>query len=177
MKRHESLQDLSRDHYYALVQSQQVRKAIEGAEDALSPDKAAKELLAFYEREGLHHFDEEEQVLLPILGRHVNLDEDPMAQRLLTDHEWLRRAFAELRRRLDADEDYDDLLADLGARLHDHARFEEDELFPRMQRELGTADLGQIHEASREFRLRTRGETAIGPARHAKKDSAAQPSS
>lgn len=176
MKRHESLQDLSRDHYYALVQAQQVRKAIAGDKDAPSPEEAAKDLVRFYEAEGLHHFDEEEQVLLPILGRHVNLGEDPMAQRLLEDHEWLRGAFRGLRHKLDAGDDYEDLLANLGRRLHDHARFEEDELFPRVERELGTADLGQIHEASREFRLRTRGEAAIGPARHDKKR-AAQPSS
>lgn len=176
MKRHESLQDLSRDHYYALVQAQQVRNAVAGEDGALSPEQAAEDLVRFYQEEGRHHFDEEEQVLLPILGRHVNLDDDPMAQRLLTDHEWLRGAFAELGRKLDAGDDYEDVLADLGARLHDHARFEEDELFPRLQRDLGTADLGQVHEASREYRLRTRGEASVGPARHAKKEKPSQPS-
>lgn len=176
MKRHEALQDLSRDHYFALVQSQQVRKAIAKDKGAMSVKEAAKDLVRFYDKEGRHHFDEEEQVLLPILGRHVNLDDDPMAQHLLEDHEWLRDAFRRLSDQIEAGEKYEPLLEEVGARLGEHARFEEDKLFPRLQRELDTAELGQVHEASQEYRRRTRGDVAVGPNRHAKKESAAKAS-
>ncbi|MHC4393412.1 MAG: hemerythrin domain-containing protein, partial [Planctomycetota bacterium] len=90
MKRHSALQDLSRDHYAALKHCQQVRWAAEGHPRARALEEVTRELLEFYSAEGALHFAEEEEVLLPILSRHILPSEDEDVRRMLDDHALIR---------------------------------------------------------------------------------------
>ena len=129
MKRHESLRPLSRDHHHGLVQA---RKLSLAETDRESLAVAAAHFILFWERELERHFQEEEEVLLPMVAKYLAEDADRVGATL--------RQHAEIRGLVTAlvaaqPTDYDkNLLAQLGAALREHIRFEENELFPLIER-------------------------------------------
>lgn len=104
MKRHKALEPFSRDHNTGLILARSLLLGREGAE------QAAREA---WESELKDHFDEEERLLGPLL--------DPaLLERLVAEH----RQIAQQLDNLPAS------MAELGAALLDHIRWEERELFP-----------------------------------------------
>jgi hemerythrin-like domain-containing protein len=116
MKRHPRLQGLSREHHHVLVLA---RRAMRGY---LSPTDARR---AFYDELALHFAVEEEQ-LLPAL-RASGAAGIELAERMQREHDAIRAAIAA--------ED----VATFGRLLHEHVRFEERELFPAFEAQLGDA--------------------------------------
>lgn len=165
MKRHPALQDLSRDHYQALVLCQRAEKALAGEEDAPTIEEAAGLVVDRWEDELREHFREEEDVLLPILSRHRPVTSIDPVPRMLDDHAWFRDRLPRLAEALEAGDDVADLLEEVVHRLRDHARMEEDQLFQRAQELLPEADLEDLGERSRAYREAHRGPEAIGPDR------------
>lgn len=163
LKRHPSLQDLSRDHHHALIQAHLLRESTRGEEGARPPEEMASEFLQFWEQDAGPHFREEEEVLLPIYARHVVPSQDEQVLQMLDDHAWFRDVVFELRRKVDAGEDVRELVGDIGRRLHDHARLEERHIFERMQEVMTEKDLVDVGERSRAFRERWRAPGSIGP--------------
>jgi hypothetical protein len=90
MKRHPTLQQLSRDHQLALAVALELTRAV----DATAPAARAR-FLNFWWAEGLEHFRQEEEVLLPAFARRGD-PRHPIVVRVLTDHVELRRDAAEL---------------------------------------------------------------------------------
>ena len=135
IKRSPALQPLSRDHYQGLVQAQHLIKAADG--DANARRKALAEFVDAWKLEIAVHFADEEQLLLEHLG-----DEDK--QRLLDEHATLRelatRAQAQ-RREVDP---HAELLRELGQALNAHIRWEERELFTRLEQSVDEATLAAI---------------------------------
>lgn len=162
MQRHEALQDLSRDHHHGLVWAKRLAEAAEGSSDE-GPAEAAEAFLAFWEDELHDHFTEEEHVLLPVYQRHVDLRGDELVAEMLADHAWFRDRVPTLADALEEDEPVGDLAAELGRRLHDHARMEDRQLFARIEGTLSERELAEVHERSKRFRREHRGEAAIGP--------------
>jgi len=105
---------------------------------------AAERFLRFYQRKGRTHFREEEEVLLPACARHVRIDKEPAMVRMLAEHALIRARIEELARALAAGSGIEPLLVELGQRLHDHVRFEEEELFPRVEAILGEEGLAAL---------------------------------
>lgn len=163
MQRHEALQDLSRDHHHGLVAAQRLVRSAEGHDRADDPSTEAERFLAFWDEELAWHFTEEEQVLLPVYQRYVDLGDDGGVVRMLEDHAWFRDAVPALEAALDAGQDVTGRIRVLGERLSDHARFEDRDLFQRIEETLSEADLQEIHERSMAFRRSHRGDDAIGP--------------
>ncbi|MGN6867032.1 MAG: hemerythrin domain-containing protein [Solirubrobacteraceae bacterium] len=125
MKRHPALAPLSRDHHHALVLAQRLRRA--GAQDA--GDAAAAFLEHWVEEERLH-FRLEEEVLLPAYAAYGDPDH-PAVIRTLLDHVRIRRDVERLAGGADPE-----LLHEIGSRLADHVRLEENELFPLVEETL-----------------------------------------
>ena len=125
VKRHVSLQPLSRDHHHGLVEARAVRWALSGR--AGTPRAARVSMLAAWTRLLAAHFDDEERWLVALVP-------DPSdARRLRADHDEIRRLIGELAR-ADADTEPDhELLDALATRLHDHIRWEEEHLFPSIE--------------------------------------------
>lgn len=123
MKRHASLQDLSRDHHHSLVVARRLRRA--SAEDA---GAVAAAFLEHWRTEGAEHFREEEDELLPAFARHGDA-EDPLVARVLVEHVLIRADAQAVEER---PEDLD-LLHRLGERMAHHVRLEERELFPLIE--------------------------------------------
>ena len=139
MKRHASLHPLSRDHHHGLVEA---RKLSLAENDQRSLAVAAARFIQFWERELEQHFQQEEDVLLPMVAKYLVADADKVSATL--------RQHAEIRRLVTAlnaasQTDYNTiLLAQLSAALREHIRFEENELFPLIEQRVPEDVLWQM---------------------------------
>jgi hemerythrin-like domain-containing protein len=123
MKRHERLQDLSREHHAALRLALHARRAASSGDHALI-DAAAAAVIAAFHTELNPHFVVEEQTLLPLL---TQPGEGEVVARIEREHAELRRLSARLQ------EPDAVTLAAFGELLNAHVRFEERELFPLLE--------------------------------------------
>jgi hemerythrin-like domain-containing protein len=147
VKRHPSLHPLSQHHHFALIQALQMRRAAEAPPEKRNAavQRQAEKFIAFWHKTGIVHFREEEEVLLPAYARHARLDQDAGVIRLLAEHAEIRatvRDFEHLRAKnlpiaVEA-------MARLAKLFHDHVRFEENEVFPRIERALGEENLDAV---------------------------------
>lgn len=137
MQRHAALAPFSRDHYVGLVQARHLRSAAD--QDAVTRRKAVAEFVDAWDREIAEHFADEQRLLLDLLA-----DDD--RQRLLREHEELtdlaRQARA-LRREVDPDSA---TLHKIGQTLEQHIRWEERELFQRLQQQLDADTLRRLEK-------------------------------
>lgn len=165
MERHDALKDLSRDHFAVLNRCQEIDHTLRGGRRSFPVAEMAERLLRFWDDHVQFHFEEEEEVLLPALEGHLDLDADDDVARMLTDHAWFRETLPKLRTALDdgKDERVRELLDAVGNRLRDHARFEERLLFDRVQSLLDEEELAVLWERSKAYRLEARGPGAVGP--------------
>ncbi len=135
MKRAEALRPLSREHLEALLAAKRLREAVDLSE-------AARAFLDFWQSDGARHFRVEEEVLLPGWAMHAEVDGDGV-RRMLDEHLAIRREAL----RLEAGEATLAEARELGRLLHDHVRFEERRLFPRVEEDLDAADLERLAAA------------------------------
>lgn len=124
MKRSEALAVLSRDHHQALVVAQKLTRA-----DADGASAARDRFLTFWEHEGRHHFQLEEELLLPAFAQHGD-PRHPLVLQVLGDHVTIRAQAAALASTPAADTA---ALHRLGAELAAHVRLEERQLFPLIE--------------------------------------------
>lgn len=156
MKRHPALQDLSRDHFTALLRATHVRRAAQGDENVPSFEQARAAFTALWEEELALHFDEEDTTLRPLLKAAPEL-----LERLDADH-------ADLRTKLDSPPGNEDERewSRIAEHLIRHARWEEEHMFPWIQDHLDEEGLQRLWETSKAFRLAARGPQSIGPPRN-----------
>lgn len=133
-KRAEALQPLSREHLAALLTARKLRQA----EDL---EVAAREFVAFWEKDGRQHFIIEEDVLLPGWAAYGELDR-PGVERMLEEHLAIRREAL----RLEAGELTIEQVHAFGDLLHDHVRFEERQLFVAAEAALDPVALQRLGE-------------------------------
>src|SRR6266436_933865 len=104
--------------------------------------RQADKFVAFWHKTGIVHFREEEEVLLPAYARHTRLDQDAGIMRLLADHAEIRAAVQDMEQRRAKKMPIEpEAMARLAKLLHDHVRFEENDVFPRIERVLGEENL------------------------------------
>jgi hypothetical protein len=132
MKRAEALRPLSREHLAALLAAKRLREA-----DDL--EEARRDFLRFWDEDGAQHFRVEEEVLLPTWALHAEIDGEGV-RRMLDEHLAIRREAL----RLAAGEGTLADARDLGTLLHDHVRFEERRLFPRIEEALDPESLDHL---------------------------------
>jgi hemerythrin-like domain-containing protein len=122
--RHEALAPFSRDHYTGLVQVQRLRKAADA--DAVARRQAVAEFIDAWDQEIAQHFDDEERVLLDLLT-------EADRSRLVEEHARIRGMASQARLlRKHADPDADTLRT-ISRTLDAHIRWEEREVFGRVQ--------------------------------------------
>src|ERR1700681_3901745 len=144
MKRHPSLHPLSQHHHFALIQALEMRRAIEAPAEKRDTDvqRQGEKFMPFWHKTGVVHFREEEEVLLPAYARHARLDQDAGIMRLLADHAEIRAAVQDFERRRAKKLPVEaEAMARLAKLLHDHVRFEENDVFPRIEGVLGDENL------------------------------------
>ncbi len=119
MKRHQKLQELSREHHGALKLAQQAKRAAMSGDQTQMETTASACITAFYS-ELDPHFLVEENTLLPLL---LASGEDKLVERVQNDHRELRRLSVLLQHPEDR------TLLGFAELLIAHVRFEERELF------------------------------------------------
>lgn len=134
MKRSAALAALSRDHQHALDAALRLRRA-----DAASVEAAIERFRSFFADEGRRHFEIEEQLILPALPANDS-EWGPGRERVLADHEAIRRQAAELA----SAQDLVVAARTLGEQLHAHVRFEERTLFEILERRLPAQRLDRL---------------------------------
>jgi hemerythrin-like domain-containing protein len=161
MKRHPGLHALSQHHHFALIQSLFIRRARQQppARRAAALRRMAEKFLQFWEKNGRLHFREEEEILLPAYARHVALESDPDAMRMLADHAAIRARIEQLRELLEAEQPVEATLAELARMLNDHVRLEENRVFPRMEKTFSEQELSAL--GKRLTRLHAKGSCEI----------------
>lgn len=135
MKRDPALIHLSHDHQHALAVAYELRHA-----DDSKHATARKRLLDFMASEGDRHLEIEERILLPFIADEIPPG-DPVVKRVLSEHERLRSKARDLST---TEAPTTDQLRALGDLLHDHVRFEERDLFPRIEKSLTAAKLLEL---------------------------------
>lgn len=137
MKRDPHLLDLCRDHHHALVLA---RRAETTAADGTDDDVTStwETIAKAFDAELTPHFEVEELYLLPPLDMAGKVE---LARRTRSDHERLRSLLA-------SDDDPRSRLREFGARLRQHVRFEEQELFPAAETTLDAAQLQAVASTS-----------------------------
>jgi DUF438 domain-containing protein len=106
------------------VVAQQLNRA-----DEQSAVAARSRFLEFWDREGRHHFQQEEEDLLPAFAAHGD-PRHPLVLQVLGDHVAIRASAA----RVTATQAPSlEMLHQLGAELAAHVRLEERELFPMIE--------------------------------------------
>ena len=135
VKRTHALQPLSRDHYQGLVQAQHLIKAADG--DANARRKALAAFVDAWNIEITEHFADEERLLI----EHMS-EED--RERLLAEHATLRELAERARAQRREVEPDGEVLRRLGQALNDHIRWEERELFTRLEQSVDEATIAGI---------------------------------
>ena len=132
IKRHPSLQSISRDHHEGLLISFKIEK---GMSENVEASVMQKHIDWFFEKKLLPHFKIEEEFVFPVLG-----NEHELIRAALDQHAELVRLFGI------ADKNYDTLKL-IGELLDAHIRFEERILFNEIQA-VATPEQLQLIEAS-----------------------------
>ena len=154
MKRHPSLQPLSRDHHHTLVQARKLSLAA-AENDSSIRAHAAAHFAAYWENDLQAHFWQEEQIVLPLLAKHQSPDVGEIAE-TLNQHTEIKRLVDELNDRLARRISPEaSLLGALGEALRLHIRFEENELFPAVESAATEEDLRRMNEQLESERTRT----------------------
>ncbi len=139
MKRSPELTPLSHEHHQALFVALGLKRAADPS--------AGNPFLDFMGSAGEEHFRAEESLLLPWWIAHDPAADVELATRVVAEHLELRAAACALR----AGKPSVKSLRELGEKLEGHVRFEERELFPRIERGL---DADSLRELARQLALR-----------------------
>jgi hemerythrin-like domain-containing protein len=139
MKRHEALEQLSRDHHQALFQAMRLKRA--------QPENVGEVLgdfLDFWFGVGYLHFRAEAEVLLPAYSAYGDVAREEVV-RVLVDHAEIRREAHELGGT--KEQPPPERLHALGERLDAHVRHEERVLFPLIEEALPEDELAKVARA------------------------------
>jgi hemerythrin-like domain-containing protein len=130
-RRHETLIPLTHDHHHALSQARRLHD-IAKSTDETKRRNLAQDFINFYFGRAVRHFHEEEELFF------APLIDDPQARdlvlRAVSDHLRLHALVRTLKRRLSHGEVEQQILDQIAELLIDHVRFEEQELFPLVEK-------------------------------------------
>ena len=130
MKRHPSLQDLSREHHRILLHARELRWASRGKGDLM---KACRDVLDYWKNRGEAHFKQEEEKLYPYCERCRDWTMTEAVDLVFKQHEEIQSLLAELEARIESGEDLKLLASALGELLDKHIRHEERVVFEQIQ--------------------------------------------
>ncbi|RYY66201.1 MAG: hemerythrin domain-containing protein [Chitinophagaceae bacterium] len=130
LKRSPQLQPFSREHHEGLLLAWKIRR---GLANGIALTRIADYVLWFWNRELEDHFRREEAAFHPALPG------APGLQRMQEEHEEIEGLLQVLAQIPD-----EALLEEIAAKVHDHIRFEERELFPWIEEALGTGRLDAL---------------------------------
>ena len=118
IKRHIALQPISHDHHFGLLVCWKIKT---GLNKGIQPERIKKFCNFFYEIHLNNHFIAEEKYIFPVLDK-----DDELIKRAMKEHYLLRKLFE------DENGDIQNLTL-IEKHLEEHIRFEERELFGKIE--------------------------------------------
>jgi hemerythrin-like domain-containing protein len=140
-KRHEALMPLTHDHHHALVQCRRLNKAAESDLRSVRMEQA-EAFLNFFLGRALHHFREEEELFFPPAAAMPETRD--LVVRALMEHLKVHGLVADLKKQFRQSEIAPELLREISETLRLHVRFEEDKLFPLIERLVPSDSLNEL---------------------------------
>lgn len=137
--RHNALAPFSRDHYVGLVQARHLIRAADADDD--ERHRAIAEFIDAWRNDILIHFEDEERLLLSLMN-------DADQQRMLDEHRRLTELASAVRAQRKQVSPDPQLIRETGTLLEQHIRWEERELFNRLQDQAGKAALAALHHST-----------------------------
>lgn len=138
IKRHESLQPLSRHHMEGLFVALKLSRA--GTDESrMSTEEIVEDARDFWNPGGQEHFREEEEIVLPAYAEYANINDSVIVEMLL-EHVTLRLGMNKLLNNELSEEE----MRDLGKQLESHIRKEERIIFPMIEKALPEEKLQQL---------------------------------
>ncbi len=137
IKRHPSLVRFSREHHSGLMLVFKLRR---GISNSVRASELTEEVISAYNSELVPHFLDEEENLFSAMS-----PDDPMRVRAEKDHHQIRNYISQMEKNAGSVE----LLSEFADLLESHIRFEERELFNRLQEILSEEQLKKIADFSR----------------------------
>lgn len=162
MKRHPALQDLSRDHHLVLFHCQRLRRALDGAAPWPQLQGLLEKFLAFYESDMKPHFQEEDELVVPLAQGAGDERLREIGAKILQEHHEFRKRLDALGKLRPTESRARALLAELEPRITRHVRQEEAELFQGVQSRLSEERLQELWRRSYAFRRKNRSPAACG---------------
>ena len=144
-KRHDSLIPLTHDHHHTLAQARRLKDAAK--QDDVQRRGAAGDFANFYLGSALRHFHEEEELFFAPLVDHPEARD--LVLRAVSDHLRLHALVRALKRQLSGPAIDPDVLEKISKLLTEHIRFEEQELFPLIERLIPEHDLVDLATVGR----------------------------
>jgi hypothetical protein len=145
-RRHDSLIPLTHDHHHALAQARRL-KDVAKLEDDAQRRNVAGDFINFYFGRAVRHFHEEEELFFaPLVDRPEARD---LVIRAVSDHLRLHAMVRTVKRQLSTGEVDEQLLTQIADLLTEHVRFEEQELFPLVEKLIPGTELEDLAVAGR----------------------------
>lgn len=137
--RHDAIAPFSRDHYVGLVQARYLIKSAGG--EAVDRRRVVAQFVDAWDRDIVEHFRDEERLLLPLM---TEADQ----KHLLAQHKQIAELTDQVRAQRKKVDPVDSLLRELGELLESHIRWEERELFNRLQNDLSAEELDDLQRST-----------------------------
>lgn len=145
-RRHETLIPLTHDHHHALAQARRLRD-VAATDDETQRRNMTNDFINFYFGRAVRHFHEEEELFFAPLVDHPEAGE--LVVRAVQDHLRLHALVRTVKRQLSAGEADKEVLEQIATLLTEHVRFEEQELFPLVEKLVPQDQLEDLATAGR----------------------------
>jgi hypothetical protein len=145
-KRHDTLIPLTHDHHHALAQARRLQD-VGAMPDQTERRNLANDFLNFYFGRAVRHFHEEEELFFAPLIDHPEARDHVL--RAVSDHLRLHALVRTVKRQLSDGDADPEILGRISTLLTEHVRFEEQELFPLVQRLVPEDDLNDLATVGR----------------------------
>lgn len=145
-RRHDSLIPLTHDHHHALAQARRLEDAASQTDDT-DRRNSANDFVNFYFGRAIRHFHEEEELFFaPLIENEVA---KPLILRAVSEHLQMHALVRTLKRQLSSGEIDSGLLSNIATRLTAHVRFEEQDVFPLIEKLIPEEELEDLATSGR----------------------------
>jgi hemerythrin-like domain-containing protein len=145
-RRHDSLIPLTHDHHHTLAQARRL-KDLGKIDDETQRRNVVNDFINFYFGRAVRHFHEEEELFFAPLVDHPEARD--LVVRAVSDHLRLHALVRTIKRQLSGGEADPAVLDQISDLLTEHVRFEEQELFPIVERLIPEENLVELATVGR----------------------------
>lgn len=145
-RRHDALVPLTHDHHHTLAQARRLLD-VSKMTDETQRRNLANDFVNFYFGRALRHFHEEEELFFAPLVDHPEARD--LVARAVSDHLRLHALVRTVKRQLSSGDADGEVLRQISKMLTEHVRFEEQELFPLVERLIPDDELTDLATVGR----------------------------